>query len=166
MIRNVRIDDAEQIVNIYNYYIKTSLVTFEEELIDEVEMAKRIKRIAFDEKFPFIVFEENDQILGYAYADTWRTRSAYRYTVESTVYVQKDNYGKSIGSSLYKELMNLLNNGYFTKVVGSITLPNDSSVRLHENMGFVKVAHFNKVGFKLNTWADVGFWELTLVDKN
>ena len=163
MIRKVKIEDAASITSIYNYYIKNSIVTFEEVEIEVVEMENRI--MAISDKFPWIVFEENGQILGYAYASVWRTRIAYKNTVESTVYLHPELFNKGIGSMLYTELLNQLIDLNFHAIIGVISFPNDASIALHEKFGFEKVAHFKEVGYKFNKWIDVGFWEL-LIDKN
>jgi len=162
MIRSVRIDDAQEIVAIYNYYIKNTVATFEEDIIDVEEMKKRISDII--SKYPFIVYEVDGQILGYAYADVWKTRLAYKNTTESTVYLNPEFINKGLGTRLYTELLDQLRRLNFHAVIGVISLPNEGSIVLHEKLGFDKVAHFKEVGYKFNRWIDVGFWEL-LVDK-
>lgn len=161
MIRQVAASDIEQITEIYNGYIANSLITFEEEMIDSSEMERRIQRMA-DKEFPFIVWEEAGTVIGYAYAGTFRERNAYRFTVESSIYLHPDHFGKGIGKKLYNSLiLHCKENGYHS-MIGVITLPNDTSVRLHETLGFKKVGHLTESGFKFGEWADVGFWELLL----
>lgn len=162
MIRAVTLNDAEALTPMYNHYIETSGVTFEETLITSDDMRERIQTIHFTKGFPYIVFEENNEVLGYAYATTFRERVAYRYTVESTVYVDPNHFGKGIGKLLYQELIELLKQQDFHSVIGVITLPNEPSVQLHEQFGFKKVGHFTEVGKKFGRWMDVGFWELIL----
>lgn len=162
MIRTVQLIDAVQITPLYNHYIETSAVTFEELTITEDEMLARIQRIHFEKEYPFIVYEESGTILGYAYATLFRERVAYRFTVESTVYVHPDHFGKGIGKKLYNELLVLLKENGYHSVMGVITLPNEPSVSLHEKCGFKKAGHFTQVGFKFNQWMDVGYWELLL----
>ncbi|HBC86938.1 MAG TPA: phosphinothricin acetyltransferase [Lentisphaeria bacterium] len=158
MIRKAKTTDAKTICSIYNYYIENTVVTFEEVPLSASEMAKRIKDIGKD--FPWIVYVEGKQILGYAYAGKWKTRCSYRLTVESTVYLHRDAVGKGIGTKLYKALLPMLKKNGFHVVVGGIALPNKGSVALHEKFGFKKVAHFKEVGFKFGKWIDVGYWEL------
>lgn len=160
MIRNVRMEDAVAIATIYNYYIKNSVATFEEAIIDGAEMKKRIAKIVTE--YPFLVFEENKQILGYAYADVWKTRVAYKNTTETTVYLNPEFVNKGIGTKLYAELLNQLIKLNFHAVIGVISLPNENSIDLHKKLGFEKVAHFKEVGYKFNKWIDVGFWELMI----
>lgn len=158
MIRKAKISDAKAICSIYNYYIENTIITFEETPLPVSEMAKRIKEIGKD--FPWIVYVEGGRVLGYAYASRWKTRSAYRKTAESTVYLHRDAVGKGIGTKLYKALLPMLKKKGFHVVVGGIALPNKGSAALHEKFGFKKVAHFKEVGFKFRKWIDVGYWEL------
>ncbi len=158
MIRNVKISDAKELCSIYNHYIENTFITFEEVPLSTRDMTKRIKEIG--RKYPWIVYVENGRILGYAYANLWRTRRSYRKTLESTVYLHRDAVGKGIGTKLYKALLPMVKKSDCHAVVGGIALPNKGSVALHEKLGFKKVAHFKEVGFKFGKWIDVGYWEL------
>jgi len=160
MIRPATVADAKQLAILYNYYIKNTLITFEEVEVTESEYAERIEKILAE--YPFIVFEEKGEILGFAYAHKWRERSAYRFALESSVYVKQGFFGKRIGKLLYTELFSELKKQGCRQVIGVITLPNDTSVKMHEKFGFFKAAHFKSVGIKFDTWCDVGFWQLTL----
>lgn len=163
MIRNVKLEDALEIAEIYNYYILNSCFTFEEYPVNVEEMRGRIEATYF--KFPWLVFEKDNEILGYAYASVWKPRSTYKYTAESTVYLKNEAIKIGIGSLLYKELLKQLTELGFHAVIGGITLPNESSIALHEKFGFEKIAQFKEVGYKFNKWIDVGYWEL-LIPKN
>ncbi|AOW22005.1 GNAT family N-acetyltransferase [Urechidicola croceus] len=158
MIRKVKISDAKEIVDIYNYYVLNSIVTFDEKPFSKSDFEQKIKKISSD--YPFIVFEENNEILGYAYANKWRQKPAYNNTLESTVYVKNGVHKKRIGTKLYTELLKQLKEQNYHVIIGGLSLPNDASIRLHENFGFKKVAHFNEVGLKFGKWIDVGFWQL------
>lgn len=160
MIRNATIDDAAQLADLYNYYIRHTLITFEEVPLSADEFAARIQKIAAD--YPFLVYEEKRQILGFAYANKWRERSAYRFALESSVYVRQGHFGKKIGLHLYQKLFDVLRDQGCKQVIGVITLPNETSVAMHEKFGFEKAAHFKQVGLKFGQWCDVGFWQLTL----
>lgn len=160
MIRKVKPSDIPQILEIYNYYIENSTVTFEEELLDLETFSQRISEIT--QKYPYLVYEEKGQILGYAYAGIFRTRIAYRFSVETSVYVHKDHYKKGIARNLYADLLEALKSSDIKSAIGGITLPNEASVRLHESMGFEKVGHFKQVGYKFDQWLDVGFWQKML----
>lgn len=161
MIRNVCKDDADIIAEIYNYYIDKTVITFEEEKVPGSEILSRIEGV---EKLglPWIVATDGTSILGYAYAAKWRDRSAYRFSVESTVYLDKDAQGRGIGSALYEALLDELRTRDVNVVIGGITLPNEASVALHEKVGMKKVAHFENVGYKFDQWYDVGYWQLSL----
>ncbi|NEW80079.1 MAG: N-acetyltransferase [Gelidibacter sp.] len=160
MIRPVNIEDAQEIAEIYNDYVLNSCVTFEELKVSAEEMRGRIQ--ATNSKFPWLVFEKDNEILGYAYASVWKPRSAYKHTVESTVYLKKEATKNGIGSLLYKELIGQLTDLGFHAVIGGISLPNDASIALHEKFGFEKIAQFKEVGFKFKKWIDVGYWELII----
>lgn len=160
MIRNVKPTDAEAIANIYNHYIENTIVTFEETPIDAHEMRKRI--IAITEKLPWIVFEKDSLVVGYAYASEWKSRCAYKYSLETTVYLKHDESGRGVGSILYQELISRLKAMNYHALIGGISLPNEASVALHEKFGFEKIAQFKEVGNKFDQWIDVGYWELIL----
>lgn len=161
MIRTVSTqEDAGAIRDIYNHYIRETVITFETEELTEEEMAGRIHGITT--RFPYLVYEEGGKVIGYAYANTWRVRSAYDQTVETTVYLDPRQTGKGIGRTLYQALLDECRARNLHIAVASIALPNEHSVKLHERMGFEKVAHFTEVGWKFDRWRDVGFWELKL----
>jgi len=160
MIRTVNLEDAQKIAEIYNYYVLNSCVTFEEMAVSIEEMRGRIEAGYLN--FPWLVFEKDNAVLGYAYATMWKPRSAYKHTVESTVYLKKEATKNGIGSMLYAALIGQLTDLGFHAVIGGISLPNDASIALHEKFGFEKIAQFKEVGYKFNKWIDVGYWELLI----
>ena len=102
-IRFVRREDAEDIADIYNFYVLNTEVSFEEEAVSAEAMAGRIdSKIG---KYPWIIYEEDGKVLGYAYVGAWKERSAYRHTVEDTIYVKASERGKGIGRKLFEALM-------------------------------------------------------------
>ena len=149
--------DAVQLCDIYNYYIKNSVITFEEEEINKDEMVRRINEVTL--KYPWIVFEENGIIKGYAYANRWKERSSYRYSAENTVYVHKDHFVKGIGRKLLEELIDRLRQAGIHSILAGIALPNEASIVLHEKCGFIKCGILKEVGYKFGKWVDVGYWE-------
>ncbi|WP_445955144.1 GNAT family N-acetyltransferase [Yeosuana sp.] len=159
MIRNVQISDAQQILDIYNYYVVNTVITFDIEAVSLKSFTEKIKIISLD--YPFIVYEEHNEILGYAYGSRFRPKPAYNHTVESTIYIKQGQHGKQIGTELYKELLQLLKQDNFHMVLGVLTLPNEASVKLHEKFGFKQVAYLKEAGFKFENWQDVGFYQLT-----
>lgn len=160
MIRLATIYDAEQILEIYAPYVETTNISFETIVLSKEEMETRIKRIL--ENNPWIVFEEDKYILGYAYASKHRERAAYKWAVDTSIYIRQDHRGKGIGKALYTALISILKLQGYCNVYAGICLPNEASVGLHEYFGFKKIAHFNKVGYKFGQWHDVGWWELFL----
>jgi L-amino acid N-acyltransferase YncA len=159
-LRAATVEDAQALAEIYNYYIVDTIITFEEEPVDSTEMANRIAEVT--SKFPWIVWEENSEIVGYAYANAWKSRCAYRNSVETTVYLRNGQESKGIGSQLYRELLQRLRSSGIHTAIGGIALPNVASVKLHEKCGFEKVAEFVEVGFKFGQWINVGYWQCLL----
>ncbi len=153
--------DSEPVARIYNHYIRETVITFEETEITHSEMADRIAKIG-DLSLPWLVAESEGAIVGYAYAGKWRERSAYRYSVESTVYLDASATGRGIGTRLYRDLLTSLRATPVRTVLGVIALPNTASVALHERLGFTKVAELKEVGFKFGRWIDVAYWQLAL----
>lgn len=160
MIRNATTGDAGAICRIYNHYVENTIITFEEQPVPVAEMADRIDEYTHD--YPWLVYEDEEGIRGYAYATKWKTRSAYRFSVESSVYLDVKATGGGLGSRLYRELLAQLGNTSIHAVIAGITLPNQASVALHEKLGFRKIGQFREVGWKFNRWLDVGYWELLL----
>ena len=161
MIRAVRSSDAEAIARIYNQHVLNTIATFEETAVTSQDMAARIAEIGAC-SLPWLVSEESDAVLGYAYASRWKTRSAYRHSVETTIYLDAASEGRGLGSQLYGALISQLRPQKIHAAMGGVSLPNEASVRLHEKLGFQKVAHFQQVGFKFDRWIDVGYWQLLL----
>jgi L-amino acid N-acyltransferase YncA len=157
------IADIPAILEIYNYYVCHTAISFETEVPDLTAFTERFNNIAAC--YPFLVYKENGEILGYAYGGKHRQRQAYKWSVDVTIYLDKDARGRGIGKLLYSNLFDLLKKqGFYTAYAG-ITLPNEQSVGIHEHFGFKKVAHYNKVGYKRDQWWDVGWWELELNTK-
>lgn len=160
MIRKATIADASQICEIYNYYVLNTTVSFEEVAVTPADMADRITSVI--NTLPWIVYEEDDIIIGYAYASKWRARSAYRFSVESSVYMRHDQKGKGIGTILYRELIDQLKNLGVHTIIGGVAQSNPASTKLHEKFNFEKVATFREVGFKKEQWLDTSYWQLIL----
>jgi L-amino acid N-acyltransferase YncA len=159
IIRKVKPEDAPQIAEIYNYYIKNTHHTFETELLNVEETEERLKKISTF--YPYLVAEENGEILGYAHAARFKLRQAYQHTAEVMIYVKNEAKKRGVGTNLYMDLFNLLEETDIHVMIAGIALPNDSSVKFHETLGFTKVAHFKEIGYKLGRWFDVGYWQLT-----
>ncbi|MGK5069557.1 arsinothricin resistance N-acetyltransferase ArsN1 family B [Janthinobacterium sp. RT4P48] len=160
-IRNAEMDDAKAIAAIYNHFIVNTTVTFEEQIVTDLDMAKRIADVQSGD-LPWLVAEHDGTVVGYAYATKWRARHAYRFSVESTVYLAPEQLGRGFGTALYATLLKHLTGARYHLVVAGIALPNTASIALHEKLGFEKVAQFGEVGFKFDQWLDVGYWEKRL----
>ena len=157
-IRPVNLEDAAQIAEIYNYYIKNTHQTFETEALSANEMQTRIAKIIED--YPYLVAEDAGEIHGYACATQFKMRQAYEFSAEVSIYVKSDAKQKGIGTQLYEKLFEELKETDIHALIAGISLPNDPSVKFHQKLGFSKVAHFREVGYKLGRWVDVGYWEL------
>jgi len=160
MIRPVDIKDAQALLDIYNYYVLHTAVNFDIEPLSLQTFLDKIQTIT--EGYPFIVYEEDQVILGFAYGSRFRPRAAYNYAAESTVYVKHTAQGKQIGSKLYEALIGKLKATDLHTVLGVLTIPNEASIKLHEKFGFNQVAHLKDVGMKFGKWQDVGIWQLKL----
>lgn len=157
-IRKVKLEDAEQIAGIYNYYIRNTHHTFETELLEAEVMRERIGEV--NEDYPYLVAEDNGEICGYAFATQFKLRQAYAFSAEVSIYVKNDTKQRGVGTMLYEQLFDELKDSDVHAIVAGIALPNDGSVRFHEKLGFTKIAHFREIGYKLGRWIDVGYWEL------
>jgi len=155
--------DAESILAIYAPVVRDTAISFELTPPDAAEIRSRIRGVMANA--PWLVCVDGGRVIGYAYASQFRARPAYRFTMESTVYVHADHRGRGVGRLLYTALFDCLRIQGFLGVIGGITLPNAASVALHEAMGMRRVGSFEKCGFKFGAWHDVGFWEMELAPR-
>jgi phosphinothricin acetyltransferase len=160
MIRPVRIEDARVISEIYNYYVEHTVITFEEIPVSPGEMEDRIRNITAG--YPWFVWEESGTVLGYAYINKWKERSAYRFAAEDSVYLRHGQEGQGLGGKLMTALLEAVKKSDVHWIVAGITLPNEGSIALHEKWGFNQIACFKEIGYKQDRWLDVGYWELLL----
>jgi phosphinothricin acetyltransferase len=151
--------DAPEIAAIYAPYVLESAASFETEAPDSGQMRARI--LEGGALYPWFVAidEETGKIAGYAYATAFRTRRAYRFAVETTVYLAPGRRRRGLGSALYGVLLPLLEAQGFSQAIAAITLPNEASVRLHERLGFEPAGVYRDVGHKLGAWRSVGLWQ-------
>ncbi|CAI6094843.1 unnamed protein product [Clonostachys chloroleuca] len=162
-IRPVTPDDAAAICAIYNPYVASTTISFEEAAVEPMEMAQRIAIVEAAE-LPWLVATAGGKLIGYTYATRWHARPAYRTSVESSVYIDQQVTRSGAGKALYSALLDELRARGLHVVIGVVALPNDGSVAFHERFGFHKVAHFSEIGRKFGRWIDVGYWELKLED--
>ncbi len=160
MIRAATGHDGPSLASIYNPHIIDLVTSFEYAPLDGAEMARRVDTITA--RYPWLVYEDGEAILGYAYASRWKEREAYHYCAETTIYLRQGAEGRGIGTQLYTELLRVLPAHDVKIAIGCIALPNDASVALHEKLGFEKVGHFPAVGFKFDRWIDIGYWRKAL----
>lgn len=161
MIRDVLLTDAKRIAEIYNYYVRETVVTFEYDEVTEEDIKQRILKIA-DKKYPYFVYEDNGQVVGYAYLNNWRERAAYNITLETSVYLDHNCLGKGLGSVLYQELIDRTKCMNIHSLIGVISLPNEESQKLHKKFNFELVGNFRESGIKFGKLIDVEFWQLIL----
>lgn len=160
MIRNIETKDIPQICSIYNYYVQNTNASFETEPVSVTDMENRV--LDFTREYPWLVFEKQGSVLGFCYASKYRPRSAYRYTIEVTIYLDRLHLGQGIGKQLYHELFALLRARDIHSLIATIAIPNENSQSLHESLGFKQVALFKDMGYKLDQWIDVGYWQCML----
>jgi phosphinothricin acetyltransferase len=160
--RLATVRDAADIAAIYAPYVRDTIVSFETEPPDAAEIATRVERIG--RQYPWVVACSGGRVVGYAYACENRSRLAYRWSVDTAVYVDPSVQGRGVGRALYAELFKVLRAQGYVNAFAGIALPNAASVRLHEAMGFSLIGVYRNVGYKLGAWRDVGWWQLVLAE--
>jgi len=160
LLRTATAADAEGILAIYAPYIENTSFTFETDVPTIGSFAERINTYLVN--WPWLVCEVNGIIAGYAYAGRHRERTAYQWSVESSVYIHDEFQRKGIAQALYSALFEILKKQGFNNVYAVINLPNDKSVAFHENCGFKYFTTYEQVGYKLGKWKNVGWWRLVV----
>lgn len=159
-IRLARQTDAAAIRVIYAPIVRDTHISFEQVLPSADEIAARVKKTLA--QYPWLACELEGRLAGYAYASAFRSRAAYQWTTETTVYVHSDCQRRGIARALYTSLLALLRAQGYVTAVGVIALPNPASIRAHEALGFYKIGVFRNVGHKAGEWRDTGWWQLDL----
>lgn len=164
VIRAAAPDDAAQIAAIYAPYVATGIISFEERPPTTDEMQARMAKAAG--LYPWLAAADGESgtVLGYAYAERFRDRRAYRWAVETTVYVAGDMQRRGLGRLLYEALIDTLRAQGFSQAIAAISLPNDPSIALHESVGFRRAGVYREVGWKDGRWIDVGLWQASLAE--
>jgi phosphinothricin acetyltransferase len=160
VIRLAQPYDAAGILAIYAPYIETTSFTFETETPSVEAFAERISTYLVN--WPWLVCEKDGVIVGYAYATKYRERTAYQWCTESSVYIHDDFQRGGIARALYTALFEILERQGFRNIYAVINLPNEKSVAFHESCGFEYFATYEKVGYKLGRWKNVGWWKLSV----
>lgn len=162
-IRTAGEADAGAIAAIYAPHVTAGVVSFETEAPDAAVIAARMA--ASGDFYPWLVAEEPETgVLGYAYAARFREREAYRWAVETTIYLGAGAQRRGIGRLLYGALVATLRRQGFTQAIGAIALPNPASIALHEAVGFRRTGVLREVGHKHGQWVDVGYWQRPLAE--
>ncbi len=150
------------IAAIYAPYVTGGIATFELTPPDGAEIAQRMA--SSGGRLPWLVWEDAGRVLGYAYASQFNARAAYRWTVETTVYLAAAAHGRGMGRGLYEALLTMLTTQGFTQAVALVSRPNPASERLHERLGFRLAGTIERAGCKHGAWIDVGYWQRALAD--
>ena len=161
-IRLAGAGDVEAMLAIYAPVVEETAISFELVPPSADEFGARLAAIRA--RYPWLVCEIGGEVAGYAYASEFKTRAAYQWSVEVTVYVRADFRRRGVGRAVYTSLFGCLKLQGFRAAYAGIALPNAASVALHEGMGFARVGIYPKVGYKLGAWRDVGWWRLALAD--
>ncbi|SEJ66210.1 GNAT family N-acetyltransferase [Demequina mangrovi] len=168
MIRDAHAaDDAARIAAIYEHYVLHDTATFEIEPVTPEQMGARIAGVQ-GRGLPWVVLEDEDRVLGYAYAAPYRDRVAYRHTLEASVYLDPEVRRGGLGTALYMDLIGRVRrltdseHAPVHSLLGGIALPHPASVALHERLGFRHVGTIEDAGWKFDRWIAVGFWQLIL----
>lgn len=163
-IRNATVGDAETLLEIYSYYVKNTAISFEYDVPTVSEFSSRIESTL--KKYPYLVLEENGEIMGYAYANPFKTREAYKYSVETTIYLKNGMQKKGYGKALLTALEQKLRESGFTNANACIACTdnedeylNNNSAQFHGYMGYRLVGVFHKCAYKFDRWYDMLWME-------
>ncbi len=161
LIRFAQKEDAGQLAIIYNYYIKNSMATFDLSPMSRENRITWIEEHDRTSRHKILVAEDNKtkKILGYSSSSHFRMKAAYDSSVETSIYIEPDNYGRGLGYRLYQELFIALEKEEIHRAYACITVPNESSVRLHKKFGFVDVGYFTESGYKQGAYRDIRWME-------
>ena len=163
-IRPVRLTDAPALADVYRPYVLESSVSFELDPPTADEFAERIERTTATH--PWFVATADDVAIGYAYGCTHRARAAYRFSVETSVYLSSAFHRQGIAGRLYATLFEELRARNFCQAYAGITLPNEASVAFHQQFGFAPIGVFPSIGFKFDQWHDVAWFHRPLSGEN
>lgn len=166
-IRMAAETDAEELLTIYAPYVTDTAITFEYDIPTVAEFSRRIRDTL--RMYPYIVALDEGRIAGYAYASAFKQRAAYNWAVETTIYLKQDCRGKGLGRKLYHALENILKrqniinlNACIAYTPGEDAHLDNTSTAFHSHLGYMKVAHFTKCGYKFGTWYDMIWMEKML----
>lgn len=159
-IRIATLADAPKLLEIYTPYVEQTAITFEYSVPTLEEFTTRIQNTL--QKYPYLVAEEDGELLGYTYASAFKTRAAYAWSVETSIYIKQGAHRHGIGEALYTALEELLTGQHVCNLCACIAYPNPESIAFHEHFGYRTIAHFHKSGYKNNAWYDMIWMEKEL----
>lgn len=162
MIRNAVLSDVPVMLDIYRPYILETAITFEYDVPTQEEFEARFRSITI--KYPWLVWEENGTILGYAYASPFQARAAYQWDADMSIYLRQDCRGNGIGRALYLALENSMKQLGYHVLYGVVTSANEVSCRFHEALGYRALATFEQTGFKFGRWYGITWYEKRIRD--
>lgn len=164
VIRTAVLSDTERLLEIYAYYVENTTITFKYDVPSVMEFQNRMEKIL--QKYPYIVAQQNNRIVGYAYAGSFVGRKAYNWSAELTVYVDKNYHRCGIGRELYKVLEDILKKMGITNLYACISVSDSddeyltsNSIDFHNHLGFKKVGEFHECGYKFNRWYNMAWAE-------
>ncbi|MGH3351394.1 MAG: arsinothricin resistance N-acetyltransferase ArsN1 family B [Nocardioides sp.] len=159
-IRSATPADAEACAKIYEPYVLATVVSFETEPPTPEEMAHRIGSAL--ETHAWLVLESDGEITGYAYATQHRTRAAYSWACDVSIYLDQDRRGRGAGKALYTALFSVLAERGYRRALAGIAIPNEASIGIHRSFGFTDVGVYRRIGWKFDAWHDVAWMQLDL----
>jgi len=162
LVRLAQAADGGDVAEIYKPFVTSTPTSFELDPPSGAEMGEHIEE--YLQRYPFLVAEEAGRVIGYAYAGAHRVRACYVWSVDVSAYVREGYRGQGIGRELYRRLNAILKLQGFFHAYAGITLPNPGSIGLHTSIGFRPVGVYEKVGFKLGAWHDVGWYQLEIAE--
>ncbi len=160
MIRELKEEDVAPCLKIYNHYIENTCFTLEEEPLSLDDFKARVKRIQL--KYPFLVEEEAGEILGYCYLDFFSERSAYKRTVDLSIYVSKDHLHKGVGQALLSHMERVAKERGFKNLISIVTSENPSSLSFHLRNGFLLEGTLHKIAYKMGKTIDTYYLRKSL----
>jgi phosphinothricin acetyltransferase len=161
-IRLAEETDLEQFAEIVNHYIETTAINFHDRPQSEEDWEATWQ--VLHEQYPFLVAEKEGVLGGIAYASPWKLRGSYGWTCEVTVYVRAGHERQGLGKALSKRMLDILEAQGYRAIVAVIALPNEASVALHKSLGYEHAGTLKNLGFKLDQWRDVSFWQVNFGD--
>jgi phosphinothricin acetyltransferase len=154
VIRPYRPEDIQAVTGIYAHYVRETVITFELDAPDEAEMASRFAAIQ-EKGHPLLIGEIDGDVVGYAYASTYRPRAAYRFTCEDSIYFAPGAVGRGLGQQMLARLIEDAAKAGLKQMIAGITAERENSIRLHARHGFRMVGRYESVGYKFDRWLDV-----------